>query len=117
MGQAERPLSLSSNQKTLRRCLSPGGHVEAIDTQTVRIVAWVDRPNNQLAQNSSSRGCAAKCGYRDEYEMQKAIVQVIGELKHSIKESHEYDAPFTVLERQKDRIEPSAPKRVALNQH
>ena len=91
MGQAEKPPITVIEPENLETVFITGGHVEAIDTQRNRSHSGLGRQaDNQLAQNSSSRGCAVKCGYRNQsWHLQKAIAQVIGELKHDVGESHE----------------------------
>ena len=44
MGQAQQPPITVIEPENLETVFITGGHIEAIDSQTVRIVAWVDRP-------------------------------------------------------------------------
>jgi hypothetical protein len=62
MGQAQQPPITVIEPENLETVFITGGHIEAIDTQTVRIVAWVDRPATN-SQNSRSRCGAVECGY------------------------------------------------------
>ena len=84
MGQAEKPPITVIEPENLETVFITGGHIEAIDTQTVRIVAWVDRPTTNSCKNSRSPCGAVECGYRNEYANAKAIAQVIGELQHDM---------------------------------
>ena len=44
MGQAQQPPITVIEPENLETVFITGGLIEAIDTQTVRIVGWVDRP-------------------------------------------------------------------------
>jgi hypothetical protein len=89
MGQAEKPPITVIEPENLETVFITGGHVEAIDTQTVRIVAWVDRPTTNSRKIVARVAAPLSVAIEMNLQMQKAIAQVIGELKHDIEKSHE----------------------------
>lgn len=88
MGQAEKPPITVIEPENLETVFITGGHIEAIDTQTVRIVAWVDRPTTNSRKIVVRLAAPLSVAIEMNMQMQKAITQVIGELQHDIEESH-----------------------------
>ena len=89
MAQAEKPPITVIEPENLETVFITGGHVEAIDTQTVRIVAWVDRPTTNSRKIVARVAASLSVAIEMNMQMQKAIAQVIGELQHDIEERHE----------------------------
>ena len=58
-----------------------GGNLEAIDTETVRIVAWVDRPATNSRKIVARVAAPLSVAMEMNLQMQEAIAQVMGELE------------------------------------
>ena len=58
-----------------------GGHIEAIETQTVRIVAWVDRPITNSRKIVARVAAPLNVAMELNVQMQQAIAHVKGELE------------------------------------
>ena len=89
MGQAEKPPITVIEPENLETVFITGGHIEAIDTQTVRIVAWVDRPTTSSRKIVVRLAAPLSVAIEMNMQMQKAITHVIGELQPNAEESHE----------------------------
>lgn len=89
MGQVEKPPITVIEPENLETVFITGGHIEAIDTQTVRIVAWVDRPTTNSRKIVARVAAPLSVAIEMNMQMQKAITHVIGELQSNAEESHE----------------------------
>jgi hypothetical protein len=89
MGQVEKPPITVIEPENLETVFITGGHIEAIDTQTVRIVAWVDRPTTNSRKIVVRLAAPLSVAIEMNMQMQKAITAVIGELQTNAEESHE----------------------------
>lgn len=81
MGQAQQPPITVIEPENLETVFITGGQIEAIDTQTVRIVAWVDRPATSSRKIVARVAAPLSVAMEMNMQMQKAIAQVIGELQ------------------------------------
>jgi hypothetical protein len=81
MGQCEQPPITVIEPENLETVFITGGLIEAIDTQTVRIVGWVDRPATNSRKIVARVAAPLSVAMEMNIQMQKAIAQVIGELQ------------------------------------
>lgn len=79
MGQAQQPPITVIEPENLETVFITGGHIEAIDTQTVRIVAWVDRPATNSRKIVARVAAPLSVAMELNVQMQEAIAQVMGE--------------------------------------
>jgi hypothetical protein len=83
MGQAEKPPITVIEPENLETVFITGGHIEAIDTQTVRIVAWVDRPTTNSRKIVARVAAPLSVAMELNAQMQEAIAHVMGELQRN----------------------------------
>jgi hypothetical protein len=81
MGQAEAPPITVIEPENLETVFITGGSVEAIDTQTVRMVAWIDRPATNSRKIVMRVAAPFAVAMEMNMQMQKAIATVVGELQ------------------------------------
>jgi hypothetical protein len=79
MGQAQQPPITVIEPENLETVFITGGHIEAIDTQTVRIVAWVDRPATNSRKIVARVAAPLSVAMELNVQMQEAIAHVMGE--------------------------------------
>ena len=79
MGQAQQPPITVIEPENLETVFITGGQIEAIDTQTVRIVAWVDRPATNSRKIVARVAAPLSVAMELNVQMQEAIAQVMGE--------------------------------------
>ena len=82
MGQAQQPPITVIEPENLETVFITGGHIEAIDLQTVRIVAWVDRPTTNSRKIVARVAAPLSVAMELNVQMQEAIAHVMGELQH-----------------------------------
>ena len=82
MGQAQQPPITVIEPENLETVFITGGHIEAIDSQTVRIVAWVDRPTTNSRKIVARVAAPLSVAMELNVQMQDAIAHVTGELQH-----------------------------------
>ena len=81
MGQAQQPPITVIEPENLETVFITGGHIEAIDSQTVRIVAWVDRPTTNSRKIVARVAAPLSVAVELNVQMQEAIAHVMGELQ------------------------------------
>ena len=81
MGQAQQPPITVIEPENLETVFITGGHIEAIDTQTVRIVAWVDRPATNSRKIVARVAAPLSVAVELNVQMQEAIAHVMGKLQ------------------------------------
>ena len=81
MGQAQQPPITVIEPANLETVFITGDQIEAIDAQTVRIVAWVDRQATNSRKIVARVTAPLSVDMEMNIQMQKAIAQVIGELQ------------------------------------
>ena len=81
-GQAEQPPITVIEPENLDTIFITGGLVEAIDTQTVRIMAWVDQPSTNSRKIVVRLAAPLDVAITMNQQMQTAFAKVIGELQH-----------------------------------
>jgi hypothetical protein len=79
MGQAQQPPITVIEPENLETVFITGGHIEAIDSQTVRIVAWVDRPTTNSRKIVARVAAPLSVAMELNVQMQEAIAHVMGE--------------------------------------
>jgi len=78
MGQAQQPPITVIEPENLETVFITGGHIEAIDSQTVRIVAWVDRPTTNSRKIVARVAAPLSVAMELNVQMQEAIAHVMG---------------------------------------
>ena len=80
--QAEQPPITIIEPENLDTIFITGGLVEAIDTQTVRIMAWVDQPSTNSRKIVVRLAAPLDVAIAMNQQMQTAFAKVMGELQH-----------------------------------